>query len=227
MRGSSLKIEVETLDTPQRDFAEVRHELIGQGRKFDETTLQVIPYYQLYLCCIGSAGSAACSPQLVQREKTARRERFLNMEPDEFKEAETYLKIEQMYDDVMHTIANRFAPKWDDLNTCQKLWAKLTCLYNHVDNPSQRIQEVLTLFLQCAKNPHGKLPMDVCNIYAGKLKGLASAYPGKVSDEGFREKIGEMAETVLEFMLPEERKLLEKEQLQGFSCTSDCFRFFV
>jgi len=219
-----MNIEIETLDTPRRDFADLRRELVAEGKKFSEKTLAAIPYSQLHLCCIGNAGPTACLPRLVQQEKRNRRERFLNMEPEEFKASVTYLKIEQMYDDVMYAISYRLAPKWEILSDRQKLWAKLTCLYNHIDNPMPRIDEVVEMFAQCAANPVGGLPVDVCRVYGSKLKGMATVYPGKVSDELFREKTGEIAETLLEFMQPEERKMLEKEQLQDFTCTSDCFR---
>lgn len=222
-----MKIEIESLDIPQRSFAELRRELIDQGKKFDERTLRAVPYSQLHLCCIGNAGTTACSPELVRQEKINRRERFLNMETEEFKEAETYLKIEQMYDDVMYIIASRTVPKWDTLHDCQKLWTKLTCLYNHVDNPGDRIQEVLDLFARCANDPTSGLPSDVCTIYASKLRGLGSVFPGRLSNDSFWDKIGEMAETLLEFMSDEDRKMLEKEQFQDFSCTSDCFRVLV
>jgi hypothetical protein len=222
-----MKIEIESLDAPQREFAELRRELIEKGKKFDETTLRTIPYSQLNLCCIGNAGSAACSLELVQQEKASRRERFLSMESDEFKEAEHFLKIERMYDDVMFALTNRTASQWNGLTDCQKLWTKLTCLYNHVDNPTQRMQEALALFAKCANDPGSGLPSDVCSIYASKLRGITSVYPGRVSDETFRDKIGEMAATLLEFMPEEHREALEKEQLQGFSCTSDCFHVIV
>ena len=219
-----MRIEIESLDTPRRDFADLRRELAEQGNKFTEKTLAAVPYAQLHLCCIGNAGPNACLPRLVQQEKLNRRERFLSMEPEEFKASENYLKIEQMYDDVMYAIACRLVPKWADLSTPQKLWAKLTCLYNHVDNPSDRMTDVLNLFAQCAADPDSGLPMDVCTAYASKLRGMASVYPGRVSDDTFRTKVGEIAETLLEFMLTEERQMLEKEQVQDFSCTSDCFR---
>jgi hypothetical protein len=223
----SLNVEVEALDTPPQDFAGLRRELIEQGLTFDEVSLHSIPYSQLHLCCIGNAGEAMCAPELVQGEKASRRERFLNMETDDFKEAETYLKIEQMYDDVIFAISNRMVVPYSTLSDCQKLWVRLTCLYNHVDNPDARIQDAIALFRQCAANPHGKLPTDVCSVYAGKLKGLATVYPGRISDDTFREKVGEMAETVLQFMTEAERQLVEKEQLQDFSCTSDCFKILV
>lgn len=223
-----MNIEIEaSMDTPQRDFADLRRELIERGERFDETNLCAVPYSQLHLCCIGNAAEAACHPRLVQQEKVSRRERFLNMEYDEFKDAATYLKIEQMYDDVMFAISNRIAPKYDTLSECQQLWVKLTCLYNHTDNPSERIQEAITLFLQCAANTTGGLPIDICKTYAGKLKGISSVYPGRISDSIFREKVGEMASTVLQFMPVEDRQVIEKEQLQDFSCTSDCFKVLV
>ena len=149
------------------------------------------------------------------------------METDDFKEAETYLKIEQMYDDVMFAISNRMAVPYSTLSDCQKLWVRLTCLYNHVDNPSARIQDAIALFRQCAANPNGKLPTDVCSVYAGKLTGISTVYPGRIGDETFREKVGEMAETVLQFLSDGERQVVEKEQLQDFSCTSDCFKILV
>lgn len=222
-----MKIEVESLDTPRRDFADLRRELVEQGKKFTETTLAAVPYAQLHLCCIGNAGPTACLPGLVQKEKINRRERFLSMDPEEFRAAETYLKIEQMYYDIMHAINRRNAIRWDTLSDRQRLWTKLTCLYNHIDNPVPRIDEAVDMFAQCAADPIGGLPVDVCRVYAAKLKGMASVYPGKVTNEVFREKVGEIAETLLEFMVPEERQMLEKEQLQDFTCTSDCFRVLV
>ena len=80
------------------------------------------------------------------------------MEPEEFKEAETFLKIEQMHADVVYAIAIRTAPKWADLSLSQKLWAKLTCLYNHIDNPGDRMTDVLNLFAQCAADPNSGAP---------------------------------------------------------------------
>ncbi len=222
-----MKIEIESLDTPRRDFSDLRRELIEQGKKFTEQTLAAIPYSQLHLCCIGNAGVASCLPRLIQQEKMNRRERFLNMEPDEFKASVTYLKIEQMYDDVMYAISRRNAPQWSTLSDRQKLWVKLTCLYNHIDNPTPRIDEVVAMFAKCAADPIGGLPVDVCRVYSAKLKGMASVYPGKVTNEVFREKVGEIAETLLEFMPSEERQMLEKEQLQDFICTSDCFRVLI
>lgn len=222
-----MKIEFDSLDIPQRDFSELKRELLEQGRSFDEATLRSVPYHQLHLCCIGNADVAACSMQLVRQEKASRRERFLSMEPEEFKEVANLLKIERMYDDVLYAITCRTVPRWASLNDCQKLWAKLTCLYNHVDNPSDRLREVLNLFARCAAKPESGLPIDVCTVYASKLRGMASVYPGKVSDTTFRHKVGEIAETLLEFMSDEDKKVLEKEQLQDFSCASDCFKILV
>jgi hypothetical protein len=223
-----MKIEIEPLASPQVYFAEVRDLLIRGKTKFDEVHLHLIPYSQLNLCCIGNAGTAACLPELVKKEKGARRERFLNLESSDFKEVTTYLKIEQMYADVMYAIANRAAPHWSTLNGRQALWARLTCLYNHVDNPLPRIQLTVDDFLHCAKDDTCGLPGDVCGVYATKLKGMASVYPGtpkrNISDNTFRDKIREMADTLRDFMTEEERHLIEKEQLQGYSCTSDCFR---
>lgn len=220
-------MHIEFVEFSSKDFTEVKQEVLKKGAKFDATTLKLVSYSQLHLCCIGNAGAAACTLQLVQQEKANRRERFLCMEPEELKEAEHFLKIEQMYDDVVFAIANRAMVRWENLSDCQKLWIKLTCLYNHMDNPIPRLQETLALFAACANNPSSGLPSDVCSIYASKLRGLASVYPERFSDEAFREKIGGMAETLLEFMPVTSRQVIEKEQLQGYSCTSDCFRAIV
>lgn len=223
-----MKIEVETLDAPRRDFYDLRKELIASGKKFDETNLRFIPYDQLHLCCIGNAGEAVCLPRLVQAEKAARRERFLHMESEEFKAAEIFLKIERMYDDVMYAIAYRNAPKWDDLKYRQRAWAKLTCLYNHVDDPFQRLGEAVLVLRKCSQPlDNDGLPPDYCMNLMNKLKGLSTVFPGRLSDDGFRQKIAELAYGLLEFLPDEERTVLEKEQLQDYSCTSDCFRVLV
>ena len=214
-----MKIEIEPQMVPPREFVDLCRELVEQGKKFDKQTLAHIPYAQLLLCCIGNAGKAACSIQLVQQEKKNRRERFLNMELEEFKAVENYLKIEQMYDDVLYAISHRNAVKWETLSECQKIWAKLTCLYTHVDNPTYRIEELIEMFKKCET-----IPSDVCKNYAFKLQSLGAVAKLKPPSESFRRKIIEMAETLLGFMSIAERTAMESEQIQEFSCTSDCFR---
>lgn len=219
-----MRIEVEDLGSQRRDFWEVRDELIASGQKFSEATLSHIPYSQLHLCCIGNAGAAACSQKLVQQEKQRRRERYLSMEPDEFEAATNYLKIEQMYDDVKYAIAYRHAPKWDSLNDRQKAVAKLRCICNHIDEPQQRLGEAILLLRKCSTTC---LPSEVAITYMNKLKGLLTVYPGKLSDETFRAKMVDITSSINDFLPDEERVVLEREELQDFSCTSDCYRVLL
>lgn len=219
-----MRIEIEHLGSVRRDFYALRDELLAVGRKFDTTTLAVVSYSQLHLCCIGNAGEAACTSKLVADEKTRRRGRFLSMEPEELQAAETYLKVERMHSDVLFALAQRTAPRWDELKYRQRVWLKLACLFNHVDNPQQRLGHAVLLL---RKSSTSDLPTEVAITFMNKLKGLLTCYPGKISDSVFREKISDIAGSLIEFLPVEERKVLEAEQLQDFVCTSDCFRMVV
>src|SRR5208337_4531972 len=119
-----MKVDVESYGPSRRDFYDLRSELIEDSKKFDEVSLRRLPYHQLHLTCIGNAGDAACSPELVQQEKARRRERFIAMEEEEFKACERYLRTEEIYDDVVFAISSKLAVRWGDLNDRQKAWAK-------------------------------------------------------------------------------------------------------
>jgi hypothetical protein len=217
-----MKIEIE-FPGVYRDFYTLRRELGDRGEKFTDAYLQSVPYSQLHLCCIGNAGGLACTLKSVQQEKLRRRERFLSMEMDEFRAVENYLKIEQMYDDVKSAIEARLTPTWDSLNDRQKACAKLICLYNHVDNPQKRMGEMVVLLRRCSTN---QLPADVAGAYMVKLKGLLSVFPGKLSDETFRSKIADITDNLLNFLPDQERSIIDREEIQDYRCTSDCFRVF-
>lgn len=218
-----MKIEIENLGAPRKDFQSLREELISQNRKFDEASLSSIPYEQLFLCCTGSAGDAACTIKQVRDEKIRRRERFLNMDEVEFAECTRFLCIEQMDEDVKFAIARRAAPHWEDLSSRQRLWFKLNCIYNHLDVPQQRLGEAVLLFKKCSEEVDSGLPKDVCEHYSNRLKKFHAEYPSVMSDAYFREKVWDIAETILEFLPDAERSICKKEELQGFRCTSDCF----
>src|SRR5574337_253862 len=209
-------------DNPRQDFHDLRDRLVTEGRKFDETTIHSLPYDQLHLCCIADAGSAACLPKLVHEEKQRRRLRFLSMDAAELKSCETFLRIEGMYDDVIGMISSRNAPKWEELSDRQKVWAKLNCLFSHPDSPQARLQDVLNLLYRCSIEH--SLPADVCRHYMGKLRNLTLAYPGRITDEGFRQKIEKVRDNLREFMLEIERSICTREKISDFQCTSDCFR---
>jgi len=219
-----MKVDVESYGPSRRDFYDLRSELIEDSKKFDEVSLRRLPYHQLHLTCIGNAGDAACSPELVQQEKARRRERFIAMEEEEFKACERYLRTEEIYDDVVFAISSKLAVRWGDLNDRQKAWAKLNCLHNHIDNPHPRMGEVILLLRKCSTT---SLPTDVCLHYMSKLRGLMSVYPGKLGDEFFRSQIEDIRDNVRDFLPDEERIICDKEQVADFQCTSDCFRVFV
>jgi hypothetical protein len=216
-----MKVEIDNLGVSHRKFSELRDELIATGQRFSEATLPFVHYSDLHLCCIADAGAAACSLKQVQQEKAGRRTRFLSMPPNELKEAERFLRVEQMYDDVLGVIGCRGVPYWDDLNDRQKAYAKLRCLSNHIDDPQKRIGESILLLRKCSTTC---LPSEVSFAYMTKLKGLLSVFPGKLSDEVFRTKVADIAEDIFHFLPDSERGVLEREQLLDYSCTSNCFR---
>jgi hypothetical protein len=219
-----MKIEVENLGAPRQDFQRLRDDLVAQGRKFDETHLPSIPYQELILCCTGPAGEAACLPRLVRAEKVRRRERFLGMEQAEFDECLNFLRVEEMEADINFALAQRAAPNWDDLSARQKLWFKLSCIYNHVDAPHQRLGEAILLLRKCMDEVDSGLPREVCEHYMNKLRQYHADFPAVMKENQFREKVWDIAETILEFLPDEEVGICKKELLQNYSCTSDCFR---
>jgi hypothetical protein len=60
-----------------------------------------------------------------------------------------------------------------------------------------------------------------------KIKRLQDAYPAKLSEETFRDRVDEIMDSLFDFLPDAERPILEREEFQGYSCTSDCFRTFV
>ena len=53
-------------------FYEIREELIAKGKRFDTESLRLISFRDLNMACIGNAGKAACSCELVEDEKKRR-----------------------------------------------------------------------------------------------------------------------------------------------------------
>lgn len=218
-----MKIEIENLGIQRRDFHQLRNELIKTSHKFDERTLPSIPYSDLILCCIGTAGEVACSLRLVREEKQRRRERFLSMEPEEFAECLNFLRVEQLHDDVKFAIAQQSVPKWDNLANRQKVWFKLNCICNHWDAPQQRLGEAILLLKECSNEIDSGLPADVCEHYLNRLKKFHAEFL-TMKESFFREKVWDIAETILEFLPDPERSICQKEELRDYGCTSDCYR---
>lgn len=219
-----MRIIVEGFNEPRQHFYDVRDQLISEGRRFDEAALRTLPYDQLNLCCMGNAGDAACDLFLVRREKKARRERFISMEPEQLAKCELFLRTQGMYDDVQASIATFGVSWWDDLNYRQKAWAKLNCLFNHIDDPHDRIYDTIGILGRASS---GDLPEHVATHYMGKLKGLAATYPTRLSDTLFRNQIEEIRDNVRDFLPEPERSICLREEIRNFRCTSDCFRVLL
>ena len=218
----SLKVSIDSSGTPQQDFYQLRNRLVSESKKFDSSTLPLIPYNQLYLTIIGTAGIAMCSLDLVQEEKRQRRQRFLLMDENTLISMKNYLLIEQMWEDVCFERIYSEFPRWDDLTERQKIWLKLTCIANHIDSPQLRITEVIDLLKVCEKT--GSLPIEVASNFASKFRDILRLYPLRISGNTFRNRIIGIASNFSQFLPQEETKQIEDEQVQGYSCTSDCHR---
>jgi hypothetical protein len=216
-----VKIEIQGSAT-LGDFQTIRDQLISKNEKFSPSSLPRVPYEQLHLCCIGEAKSARCDREVVVKERKARRARFLNMETDEQEASKTYLKINQMDEDVRYEQETQAAPRWGDLNLRQKVWAKLNCINNHIDDPHARIGEAIVLLRECSARRI--LPPDVAMSYMPRLRALITVYPGRITDQVFRTKINEIADAVFAFFDNDESALLQREEIRDYSCTSDCYR---
>lgn len=220
-----LRIKIESLGAEQKDFYQVREELLAAGKKFDSESLRHVPYDQLSLCLTAVAGTTMCGLTFVQEEKTARRERFLTMDDAEFQSMKNFLHIERMWDDVAHERLYRILPHWMDLSDRQQLWLKLNCIYNHIDNPQRRGGEALILIKFCAVS--GSIPLEVCPQLTDRLRDLLSIYPARIEDITFRDRISSLADIIIQFLPSEERSVVENEEIRGYSCTSDCYRVIL
>jgi len=163
-----------------------------------------------------------CSLNLVQEEKRQRRERFTIMDEIALNDMKNYLLIERMWDDVVFERAYRALSHWDNLTNRQKIWLRLNCVNNHVDNPSSRITEIVRLLARSFKNE--ELPLEISASFTSKLRSLLHLYPKYVDDGTFRDRIAVMAAHFFQFLPVDEAKQVEDEEIQGYSCTSDCYR---
>lgn len=217
-----LLVRLDPLGEVRWDFYQTRDRLLHEKKKFDRETLHHIPYEQLVLCAIGEAGTAACSLRLVQEEKLARRERFLSMSPSEIQACERFLRLEQMHDDVELNVKKLSAPSWDDLTNCQKAWAKLLCIFNHIDQPHQRLGEGILIIRKAVRS--GEIPAETGEGMIERLRSLLSSYPSDINAEQLRDKVFDILDGLMAFFEGNEAAIASGELIKDFSCTSDCFR---
>lgn len=102
-----------------RHFNDVVKDLITKGKKFDEESLKLIAFRDLNLACIGNAGKAACSIELVENEVKRRIDLVANMS---FEEVEIDKGKWEILDDgsmyygyyagKVKPISIRDAPRW-------------------------------------------------------------------------------------------------------------------
>jgi hypothetical protein len=204
---------------PHRDFKEIRNELITSGLKFTPRHLEQVRYEQLHLCAIANAGSAACDLEDVRREKESRRFRFLHASPDQIDQVTTFLKIEQMFDDVLMRRNAVSAPHWELLSDMQKLWFLLTCLHTHLNRPEDRLRKVSNLlFLVSAE---GLMPMKQAAYMADLVQTIRNA---DIDPDDARMHLCGLAEEVLHMLSEDERDVCSRDLLLGYRCTSDCFQ---
>jgi len=222
-----LKVEMEVISPPV-SFQDSLRALVSGGRRFGRESLRQVPYSQLSLCCTGAAGSAACLPRMVRQEKARRLGRFVSLAPEDLMRSERWLKAEGMYGDVMSEIASRSSPDWERLKPRQKAIAKLLCLYNHIDDPEERILEAVELVKAAAAD--GVDPM-LCSGLCSRLVDTGRRLLGMLEDEKqrigpneFREGVWQSMEALLDALPREEQEILLRERIRGYSCTSDCFR---
>jgi hypothetical protein len=219
---SALKIKVDPLGTPQKDFYQVRNQLVLEGHRFDSNSLPIIPYNQLFLAATGVSGPAMCNLELVQEEKRQRRNRFMTMSEIELLEMKNYLRIERMWDDIIFERIYSSFPNWDSITNRQKIWLRLNCIVNHVDNPNPRLTEVTELLENCIVD--GTLPFEVGEVFISKLKSLTRLYPKFIDDSTFRDRITVMTAYFFQYLPQDEAKQVEEEEVKNYRCTSDCYR---
>lgn len=209
----------------QREFYDYRDVLIREGRRFDSVSLGFLSYTQLFLASSGNAREAMCDPILVRDERRLRRARFVSLEPEALSECELFLRVQGMHEDVMAERKAHAAPRWRHLTARQKVWAKLHCLFVHVDHPHVRLYETIGLLEVASQS--SDLPPEIAAQYGSKLKGLAGLYPNRLADTTFRDYVEEIRDEVREFLTEPERSICLKEEIRDYQCTSDCFRVLL
>ena len=224
-----LKVEIETV-IPSIPFWDAQKELVATGKRFSSKNLKHIPYSQLHLCCIGPAGSAVCNPHLVYSEKERRLGRYVALAPNELDEAERWLRAQGMLEDVIAVRTAKSAPYWHGLKPRQKVVMKLLCLCNHWYDPEYRITEAVALIQEAAGDG---IPPELGSSLCSRLVNVTRRYLGigveekdRIADPEFRDGVWRCMEAILDLLPREEQTLLLKEQVQGYSCTSDCFRVY-
>jgi hypothetical protein len=202
----------------KRDFYSIRNGLRSKSERFTNSTLVEIPYEQLYLCGIAPSETTACSLKLIREEKQRRRDEYL---PYLF---ESRSFNTPLFQETLLDLRNHAAPKWGDLCALQHLWLKLTCLHNHTENFSNRINEAIQILGRCKIEG---LDEDTTLRIMKRLKLIQFIYPIRLSEVEVREKLYHILNEVLKNMSTKEFKQIEDEIVVDFSCMSDCFRVLL
>jgi hypothetical protein len=215
-----MKVKIDNLGVPHRSFPLLRDELISKKEKFSAKNLCYVPYEQLSLCAIAVAGTAACNLSLIREEKQTRRRRFLTL--PSLLEVQNFLKIERMYEDLTLIRDLCFSPSWASLSYCQQAWAKLICIYNHIEAPKERLGAAIEL-LNKAQTQGTEITEKQHTKLVKQLSSLRTRFPATVLIDEFRDQILNSA-NFIGVCSEEVRKLARKEKIQDFQCVSDCFR---
>ena len=203
---------------PYEDFYSLLAKLKEKNQKFDSRTLKKLTYNQLDLAAIGNAGTSKCSPTLVSKEKSLRRQEYLLK--DSIDSDRDYLESIGMLEEVMEE-RNKIGPMWEDLSTILKLWFKLNCLETHLDSPNIRITEVLKLLKECESE--GSLPHQLVATYVTEFQSIL-LLSHKLNEDTIRNVCNQCSYAIKEFLNLEDSNISNNKIISNYSCSSYCFR---
>ena len=210
-----------------RDFLEMKQELITEGRTFSAADLTLLSYQDVKRAAIGDAGAAACAPELVHRELTARLDRYDHVTPAMFPGFTRELEHLGMYADVYRRVfpSPPAAMDWASLPTALRAYFLVRCLRAHVDQPGPRLMMLESELDHLAESP--RVPQEVSDI-ARVLHGTTTALRSKVGRgevldiESVRRKFNRF-DILLTGCTPVERAAVLTLTLRGYHCSSGCF----
>jgi hypothetical protein len=117
-----------------KPFYEMVEELIAKGKRFDVESLKLISFRDLNMACVGNAGEAACSCEIVEDERKRRVGIITDMSPEEIENDKGKWEIlddVSMYYVYYYTKASPIsildAPKWrllvEEMKNLRENWS--------------------------------------------------------------------------------------------------------
>ena len=210
-----------------RNFLEMKQALAAEGRTFSASDLTLLSYQDVKRAAIGDAGAAACAPELVCAELTARLDRYGHVTPAMFPGFTRELEQLGMYADVYRRVfpTPPGAMDWTSLPTALRAYFLIRCLRAHVDQPGPRLTLLESELDHLSVSPH--VPHEVSDI-ARVLHGATEALRSKVARgevldiESVRRKFSRF-DILLTGCTPVERAAVLTLTLRGYHCSAGCF----